>query len=207
MYAKRLFLAQQKGRGNLLRPVMQCSKTAKEAARLQGVELAQRIIDGTLSVEDEKELLRLGFEIHKPIEKDPVPLSLLSPLEEKKQRTIEIMKEKLDKIPKKVQVDLLKSVEKVIKYYADTYANKYKEREVGNLPISRKDLVIIAEFGAFQAMATFDSTKGVKFETYASHRIKGAIIDFLRGIDYASRRGVTREILKGQKELEKKCRN
>ena len=47
------------------------------------------------------------------------------------------------------------------------------------------DLVSYGIFGLIDAIDKFDINKGVKFETYASLRIRGAIIDSIRELDWA----------------------
>ncbi len=49
------------------------------------------------------------------------------------------------------------------------------------------DLVHAGILGLFDAATKFDSTKQVAFSSYAKHRIKGAILDSLRQLDWASR--------------------
>ena len=49
------------------------------------------------------------------------------------------------------------------------------------------DLVSYGIFGLIDAIEKFDITKGVKFESYASLRIRGAIIDSLRDLDWVPR--------------------
>jgi RNA polymerase sigma factor for flagellar operon FliA len=58
-----------------------------------------------------------------------------------------------------------------------------------NLPphIDRDDLENIGVIGLLNAIDNFDPEREVKFETYASIRIKGAIIDHLRKEDWLSR--------------------
>ncbi len=58
-----------------------------------------------------------------------------------------------------------------------------------NLPphIDREDLEHQGILGLLAALDNFDPDKGVKFETYASIRIRGAIIDYLRKQDLLSR--------------------
>ena len=41
--------------------------------------------------------------------------------------------------------------------------------------------------GLFDAVAKYDHSKNVEFQSYAKHRIKGAILDSLRQVDWASR--------------------
>ena len=60
------------------------------------------------------------------------------------------------------------------------------------------DLISYGVFGLIDAIDKFDLTKEVKFETYASLRIRGAIIDNIRKMDW-----VPRSLRKNQKDLEK----
>lgn len=49
------------------------------------------------------------------------------------------------------------------------------------------DLVSYGMFGLVEAVERFDFERGVKFETYAASRIRGAIIDGLRAADWVPR--------------------
>jgi RNA polymerase sigma factor for flagellar operon FliA len=49
------------------------------------------------------------------------------------------------------------------------------------------DLVGSGIFGLIDAIEKYDGAKGVKFETYASFRIRGAIIDHIRMLDWVPR--------------------
>lgn len=49
------------------------------------------------------------------------------------------------------------------------------------------DLVGYGMFGLIDAVDKFDYSKGVKFETYASFRIRGAILDEIRKMDWVPR--------------------
>jgi len=63
------------------------------------------------------------------------------------------------------------------------------ERVAANLPrnVDHEDLYSAGVLGLLDAHAKFDQGKGVKFETYAVWRIKGAVLDQLRALDWASR--------------------
>ena len=63
------------------------------------------------------------------------------------------------------------------------------ERVASNLPrnVDHEDLYSAGVLGLLDAHAKFDLRKGVKFETYAVWRIKGAVLDQLRALDWASR--------------------
>ncbi|MFN7924730.1 MAG: FliA/WhiG family RNA polymerase sigma factor [Bryobacteraceae bacterium] len=58
-----------------------------------------------------------------------------------------------------------------------------------NLPVhvDLDDLVHAGILGLFDAVNKFDPEKQVAFSSYAKHRIKGAILDSLRQLDWASR--------------------
>ena len=58
------------------------------------------------------------------------------------------------------------------------------------------DLINAGVVGLIEAHNNFDPSKGVKFESYASMRIRGAILDELRAIDWAPRstRAKSREV-------------
>lgn len=53
--------------------------------------------------------------------------------------------------------------------------------------VEYEDLVSYGIFGLIDAIDKFDLTKNVKFETYASLRIKGAILDQIRKMDWIPR--------------------
>ena len=59
------------------------------------------------------------------------------------------------------------------------------------------DLVHAGVLGLFDAASKFDPAKKVVFQSYAKHRIKGAILDSLRQLDWASR-----DLRKRQKQLD-----
>ncbi|MDP2210177.1 MAG: FliA/WhiG family RNA polymerase sigma factor [Candidatus Aquicultor sp.] len=63
------------------------------------------------------------------------------------------------------------------------------ERIKDNLPpeVEREDLVSYGVFGLMDAIEKFDHNRGIKFETYAIPRIRGAILDGLRAYDIAPR--------------------
>lgn len=60
------------------------------------------------------------------------------------------------------------------------------------------DLVQAGMIGLLDAMSNFDETQGAQFETYASQRIRGAMLDELREIDW-----VPRSVRKNAREIEK----
>ena len=78
--------------------------------------------------------------------------------------------------------------ERLILHYAPLV--KYVAGRVGvGLPpnIEQADLVSYGIFGLIDAIEKYDLERGIKFETYAITRIRGAIIDELRNIDWIPR--------------------
>ena len=70
--------------------------------------------------------------------------------------------------------------------------------------VEHGDLTSYGLFGLIDAIEKFDLDKGFKFETYAISRIKGAIIDELRSIDWIPRsvRSKARQVEKALAKLE-----
>ncbi len=70
--------------------------------------------------------------------------------------------------------------------------------------IEQADLVSYGIFGLIDAIDKFDPSRSVKFETYAISRIKGAIIDELRAVDWVPRsvRAKARAVEKAYAKLE-----
>ena len=68
-----------------------------------------------------------------------------------------------------------------------------------NLPVhvDLDDLTHAGVLGLFDAVAKYDERKNVAFHAYAKHRIKGAILDSLRQLDWASR-----DLRKRQKQVD-----
>ena len=73
-----------------------------------------------------------------------------------------------------------------------------------NLPVhvDLDDLVHAGILGLFDAVTKYDSAKNVAFQAYAKHRIKGAILDSLRQLDWASR-----DLRKRQKQVDSVIRS
>ena len=67
--------------------------------------------------------------------------------------------------------------------------NYHVQRISVGLPksVSRDDLVSLGMMGLFDALNKFDINRDLKFDTYASFRVRGAIIDGLRKEDWLSR--------------------
>lgn len=70
--------------------------------------------------------------------------------------------------------------------------------------IEQADLVSYGIFGLIDAIEKFDTSRNIKFETYAITRIKGSIIDELRAIDWVPRsvRAKARSVERAYAKLE-----
>src|SRR5512137_2326459 len=79
-----------------------------------------------------------------------------------------------------------------IKYIAQRISTKLPSH------VELNDLVGAGVLGLLDAIEKFDPSRGVKFKTYAELRIKGAILDSLRNLDWAPR-----SLRKRSKDLEK----
>lgn len=76
--------------------------------------------------------------------------------------------------------------------YAQQYAGLVKHiacRMAISLPehLEVDDLINDGVVGLMDALNRFDPSKGIKFQTFAATRIRGAILDALRALDWASR--------------------
>jgi RNA polymerase sigma factor for flagellar operon FliA len=70
--------------------------------------------------------------------------------------------------------------------------------------VEQSDLISYGMFGLIDAIDKFDLEREIKFETYAVNRIRGAILDELRALDWVPRsvRARAREIQRSLDELE-----
>ena len=69
----------------------------------------------------------------------------------------------------------------LVKYNADRIASKLPDE------VDVNDLTSAGIFGLVDAIEAFDLSRGVKFETYCAPRIRGAILDELRSMDWVPR--------------------
>ncbi|TFJ94684.1 FliA/WhiG family RNA polymerase sigma factor [Lentibacillus salicampi] len=80
------------------------------------------------------------------------------------------------------------------------------ERISNNLPksVHKDDLISFGMTGLFDAFGKFQHSRDLKFDTYASFRIRGAIIDGLRKEDWLPRtiREKTKKVERASQELE-----
>ncbi|MEM7321909.1 MAG: RNA polymerase sigma factor WhiG [Actinomycetota bacterium] len=97
--------------------------------------------------------------------------------------------------------------DELIVYYAPLV--KYvASRIAAGLPqtVDQSDLVSYGMFGLIDAITKFDPERGFKFETYAISRIKGAVLDELRAIDWVPRsvRSKAKSVERAMAKLESK---
>ena len=87
-----------------------------------------------------------------------------------------------------------------IKYIAQRISSKLPAH------VELNDLVSAGVLGLLDAIDKFDENRGVKFKTYAELRIKGAILDSLRNLDWAPRslRKKSKDLEKVYRELEQR---
>ncbi len=82
-------------------------------------------------------------------------------------------------------------------------------RTAAGLPphVEEADLISYGLVGLISAIERFDLSRDIKFETYAIMRIKGAIIDELRSLDWVPRsvRARAREVERANAKLEHRC--
>jgi RNA polymerase sigma factor for flagellar operon FliA len=69
----------------------------------------------------------------------------------------------------------------IVRFTADRVGAKLPDE------VDRDDLISAGVFGLMDAIQAFDPKRGVKFETYCAPRIRGAILDALRSMDWVPR--------------------
>jgi RNA polymerase sigma factor for flagellar operon FliA len=81
---------------------------------------------------------------------------------------------------------------------------------IAKLPanVELDDLIQVGMIGLTDALSRFDAAQGVQFETFATQRIRGAMLDELRGTDWLSRgtRRQQREIEDAVRKAEQKLK-
>ena len=101
------------------------------------------------------------------------------------------------------------------KYYRDQLVRHYlpivrqvAEKVSGHLPgsVDVHDLASAGIFGLLDAIKLFDLNRGIKFETYCVNRIRGAMLDELREMDWVPRLVRTRshQLSRACKHLQEK---
>lgn len=115
--------------------------------------------------------------------------------DEKEKQQSEIKKvwvEYKEKQSPKARERLILNYSPLVKYVAGRLASTLPQT------VDTADLISYGMFGLIDAIEKFDLSREIKFETYAMSRIKGAIIDELRAVDW-----VPRSVRHKAKELER----
>ena len=79
-------------------------------------------------------------------------------------------------------------VNSMLKQYSPL-VRRLAHQMIAKLPanVEIDDLIQVGMIGLTDALSRFDAAQGVQFETFATQRIRGAMLDELRGNDYLSR--------------------
>ena len=77
--------------------------------------------------------------------------------------------------------EVIKRYSPMIKYVANRIAMRLPPH------IDVDDLISVGVLGLMDAISKYDSTRGAKFKTYAEFRVRGAILDELRSLDWVPR--------------------
>jgi RNA polymerase sigma factor for flagellar operon FliA len=76
---------------------------------------------------------------------------------------------------------LLEHYRPLVKYTAERLHSKLPDK------VEVDDLISAGNFGLMDAIDAYDPSRGVKFETYCTPRIRGSILDELRSMDWVPR--------------------
>ena len=98
----------------------------------------------------------------------------------------------------KLRNELMERYLHLVKYNAERIHAKLPDE------VDIEDLMSAGIFGLMDAIDAFDLERGVKFETYCAPRIRGAILDELRAMDWVPRlvRSRTSQVEHARKSLE-----
>ena len=77
--------------------------------------------------------------------------------------------------------EIIKRYSPMIKYVANRIAMRLPPH------IEVDDLISVGVLGLMDAISKYDPTRGAKFKTYAEFRVRGAILDELRSMDWVPR--------------------
>ncbi len=96
--------------------------------------------------------------------------------------------------------ELILTYTPLIKYIATRLASRLPSH------VSTEDLISCGIIGLIDAIEKFDLSKNVQFKTYAEFRIKGAMLDELRSLDWVPR-SVRRKVTELENALPSSKRN
>ncbi|MCP4092455.1 MAG: sigma-70 family RNA polymerase sigma factor [Planctomycetes bacterium] len=82
----------------------------------------------------------------------------------------------------KVKEELVRRHQRLVRYLADHMAQKLQG------PVDVEAMVEAGIFGMMDAIEEFDPERGIKFKTYCSTRVRGAMLNYLRQLDRRTRR-------------------
>jgi len=119
-------------------------------------------------------------------------------LNEQQQTILEVWIEYKKTADEKSRNRLMENYLPLVKYSADRIHTKLPDE------VDVDDLMSAGIFGLMDAIDAFDMERGVKFETYCAPRIRGAILDELRAMDWVPRlvRSRTSKFEKARKGLQ-----
>lgn len=156
--------------------------------------------DALLSSADEADAARDGAaEAPATVDLDSVePVAPADPVDDAEALVVAMWREYKDTGDRAVRDRLIVHYSPLVKYVAGRVG-------VGLPPnVEHADLVSYGVFGLIDAIDKYDLERAIKFETYAISRIRGAIIDELRSIDWIPRsvRSKSREVERTYAALE-----
>ena len=95
--------------------------------------------------------------------------------------TTDLWREFKESADRSLRNRLMENYLPIVRYNAERISAKLPEE------VDSDDLVSAGVFGLIDAIEAFDLERGVKFETYCSPRIRGAMLDELRSMDWVPR--------------------
>lgn len=76
---------------------------------------------------------------------------------------------------------IIAEAKETVRYLASRLASRLPAH------VDVEDLFQVGMLGLIQSAQRFDETRGVKFQTYANRRVQGAMLDYLRSLDWRPR--------------------
>jgi RNA polymerase sigma factor FliA len=77
--------------------------------------------------------------------------------------------------------NLVKEATEPVRYLANRLASRLPAH------VDVEDLFQMGMIGLLQSVDRFDASRGIKFQTYANRRVQGAMLDYLRSLDWRPR--------------------
>ncbi|MDR0871382.1 MAG: FliA/WhiG family RNA polymerase sigma factor [Planctomycetaceae bacterium] len=105
-----------------------------------------------------------------------------------------------DRSNKDLRNQLIERYMPLVRYHGERVSSRLPDE------VELDDLVSAGVFGLMDAIDAFDTERGVKFETYCVPRIRGAMLDELRNMDWVPRlvRSRARKLMEASKALSDK---